>query len=192
MNRVRYLLANLNVLNLLLAGVLFLLVNYMLFPFLVRSVRFSLPQAKTGTDTSRAALTPGELPKAPSPADYTAISEHNLFHPERIIPVEKVEGQAAPKPDFVLYGTLISGSAKLAFMDDLKAQFSSPGRGKRQRTIKIGQVLSGYTLSELFPDRVVMVIGDERIEVRVTEASKIKTTGPAKPAASAKPVVPLK
>ena len=174
MSRARHLLSNFNLMNIILMGMLFILVNYKLLPFLNKSIHYSLPiivkheKPESGVDKQ------AEQIKIPSLLDYAIISEQNLFHPGRKIPVKATEAQALSKPDFVLYGTLISDTLKLAFMDDLKSPHSTTGRGKRQHTVSLGKKLSGYTLTEVFTDRVVMVNGEERVEVAVADPSKPK------------------
>src|SRR5574340_22917 len=131
MGRVRYLLGNLNLINIILTGVLIFLVNYMLFPFLNKSVQYTLPAAKKHQEADSAGNKKPEQTKTPSPLDYMVITEQNLFHPERKIPVEVKEAQPLPKPDFVLYGTLISDDTNIAYMEDKKSPSGTPGREKR-------------------------------------------------------------
>lgn len=175
MNRARHLLSHINLLNIMLTGVLFFLVAGMMLPFVKRSLHYSLPVIVKPGEPESGVDKQAEQPQSFSPFDYAMIAEQNLFHPERRIPISK-EAQTTPKPDFVLYGTLISGPLKLAFMDDLRSPQSTPGRGKRQHTVSMGKSLSGYILSEVFTDRVVMIKGDERIEVAVKDPSKPKRT----------------
>ena len=92
--------------------------------------------------------------------------------------------QALPKPDFVLYGTMISGDTNLAFMEDTKAPQGTPGRGKRQRVLKVGQILSGFTLKELSDDRVIMARGEERLTVYLIDPQKPKERVVTAPASS--------
>ena len=177
----RYILKNINVLNLLLAGLLVALLNYALYPLMGRDIRIAV----SGTKKSAAlAEKPPAKDSSPDTANYLIIAEKNLFHPDRVIPVEKkVEEKPLPKPDFVLYGTLIDGTTRLAFMDDMKSQISSPGRGKRQRVISQGSSLSGYALREVHEDRIVMARGDDTITVRLNDR-KFKKTGGAETTAS--------
>lgn len=180
---IRYILRSISVLNLLLAAVLLLAVGYVLLPFSragIGSVR--APQVKPAVKQAEDQKAPEEQPFAA--ADYIVIADRNLFHPDRIIPIEKKEDKPLPKPDFVLYGTLIDGETKLAFMDDLKAPFTTPGRGKRQRVISQGGNLSGYVLSEVHEDRVVMVRGEEKIPV-ILDDKQNKRTVPAETTAPA-------
>lgn len=174
MNRAKYLLSHINLMNLILIGVLFILVNIMLLPFLNNSLRYSLPIIVNHEKPESVVDKQAEQTKSLSPFDYAMIAEQNLFHPDRKI--SSTEAQTLPKPDFVLYGTLITDSLKLAFMDDLKSPQSTVGRGIRQRTVSLGKSLSGYVLTEVFTDRVVMVKGEEKIEIAVKDPSKPKRT----------------
>lgn len=187
MNRAKYLLRNINPLNIILAGGLIFLVNYMLLPFLNKSVHYALPviaghaEIEPGSD-----IKPGQE-KTPSPLDYMIIAEQNLFHPERKIPVEVKEAQPLPKPDFALYGTLLSDDIKIAYMDDKKAPRSTQGREKRQTPLKQGEKMSGYTLKELSEDKVIMVKGEEKLTVYLIDPHKPKervVTAPASVAQS--------
>jgi hypothetical protein len=63
---------------------------------------YSLPGIKArppGQEGPRADL----QPKLPS--DYAVIGETNLFHPDRVIPVDRKA--EVPQADVVLYGTMI-------------------------------------------------------------------------------------
>jgi hypothetical protein len=109
--------------------------------------------------------------RLPSPADYGIISEENLFHPERKLPAEKkAEAAPLPRPDLVLYGTLVTGDMSLAYVEDLKDPRTTAGRGKRQIALKRGDMLSGFVLKEIDPDRIVMVRGDEKLTISVHDS----------------------
>ena len=118
------------------------------------------------------------------------ISEENPFHPERKIPVEKKAEQPLPKPEFVLYGTLITDDLKMAYLEDLKAPRSTSGRGKRQVALKQGDSLSGFRVKEIEAGKVVMVRGDDRIIVPIIDPAHTRegqaTTVQAEAAARAK------
>ncbi|MCL5422246.1 MAG: hypothetical protein M1461_07220 [Nitrospirae bacterium] len=161
-------------LNILLFAALIAFAAYTLPLFLDVKANFVLPSPKkeVGEKQEKA-----EEPQAPSIAEYAVIAEQNVFNPERKIPSEKKDEQPLPKPEFVLYGTLIAGDASLAFMEDLKSPTTSQGKGKRQRALRLGAALSGYTLSEVHHERVVMLKGDERIEVRVSDRQHKKARG---------------
>jgi hypothetical protein len=80
-----------------------------------------------------------------------------------------------PKPEFILLGTIITDDIKLAYLENLKEPYSTAGRGKRQRSLRIGDTLSSYTLAEIYPDKVVMVKGEDKIEVNLTDSKAQKT-----------------
>ncbi|MEW6003375.1 MAG: hypothetical protein AB1638_12130, partial [Nitrospirota bacterium] len=111
----------------------------------------------------------------PSLTDFMMIAEDNLFHPERKIPVEKPVAPPLPKPEFVLYGTLITDDTNLAYLEDLKAPYSTPGRGKRQTALRKGDSMSGFILKDIEADKIVMVRGEEKIEVYLNDTQRPKT-----------------
>jgi len=178
---------NINVLNIMLMAALAVCTLYVLSPLLYPEVAFTLPSPKKLPE-SKQEKTAENRPV--SPMEYTIIAEKNLMHPDRKIPVDKPEAPPLPKPEFVLYGTLIAGDLSLAYIDDLKA--SAPGQGKvrKPRPLKKGESMTGFTLKEIETDKVVMVRGDEKIEVRVAghkqEKPALATTAttPAAPAAA--------
>ncbi len=174
MARVKYILSNINLLNAILIGVILYFVYCTIVPFLNRSMHFSLPSLQKDAAIQPVSDIMPEPAQSLSLLNYAIIAEQNLFHPERKIPPETKETQPAQRPDFILYGTLVSESLKIAFLDDLKSPYFSRGRGKRQQTLKAGQSLSGYTLTEVFTDKVVMAKGDDRIILPVNDPSKPK------------------
>lgn len=176
---------NINLLNMLLAAVLILMADHTILPFMNANIRYMLPSPKKAVETKEEK--PAEH-SPPSPSDYIIVSEENLFHPERKIPAEKKAEEAPlPKPEIVLYGTLIADNTSLAYLEDLKAPRSTLGRGKRQIVLKKGDTLSGFTLKEVDPDKIVMVRGEEKIVVHVLEPGKPKTREGAAPAVRAAP-----
>lgn len=180
----RYIIGNINLLNIMLIAAIVILANYAILPMLNKSVRFNLPPLKQ-TEANEDEK-PAEA-HISSPADYMIIAEENIFHPERKIPVEKKAEKTLPKPEFVLYGTLITDDIMIAYMEDLKAPSSTPGRGKRQIAVRKGNSLSGFTLKEIETDKVVMVRGEERLVISLNEP---KTRGPVEIAASATTTAP--
>lgn len=173
-------LKNINLLNMLLAAVLIFAADYSVLPFSNARIRYMPPSPKKAVASKEEK--PAEL-NPPSPSDYIIVSEENLFHPERKIPAEKKAEEAPlPKPEVVLYGTLIAGDTRFAYLEDLKSPRSTLGRGKRQITMKLGDTLSGFTLKEIDPDRIVMLRGEEKMLVHVLEPGKPKAREGAAPA----------
>ena len=185
MARMKYLLQSVNVLNGLLVAAVATVAYFTVIPFLNLDIQMSPPAAKETVERS------GEkslLPQNYSPVDYAIISEQNLFHPERKIPPEKKDEKAIPRPDVVLYGTLIMDDMSVAFVEDKKAPYSTPGRGKRQVALKKGDNLNGYILREIEANRIVLVKGEDKIVVMLNEGEKRKTgAAPALQATSTMP-----
>jgi hypothetical protein len=169
MRRVGSLLRNINVLNIILFVVALVLADYVVFPLLNMEVKYvpAIPKKLSDQKEEKPAQS-----QTSNPTDYTIIADQNLFHPERKIPPEKKEEEAAlPKPEFVLYGTLITDNLKFAYLEDKKSPRSTPGRGKRQTALKLGETMSGYTLKEIDHDKVVMAKGEETLIVKVIDSS---------------------
>jgi len=178
----RSVLRHITPLNLLLLGIIAAAYFYAVTPLF--GIGISLPVPKLEATAEKKDIKTEDA-QAPSISEYVSIADLNLFHPERIIPPEKKADQL-PKPEFILYGTLIDGATQIAYLEDLKAPHSTAGRGQRQRALKLGQVLSRYTLKEIHHDRVVMSKEDEMIEVKI-EAKKRVRTGDTASAVAAPP-----
>jgi type II secretory pathway component PulC len=181
-------LRNINLLNILLIAAILILINYTVLPLFYMSASITLPSGEK--PTGHVDETPVEI-TIPSLTDYTMIADENLFHPERTIPAETVEDQSLPKPEFVLLGTVITDDTKLAYLENLKEPYSTSGRGKRQRSLRIGDTLSGYTLAEIYPEEVVMVRGADRIVVNL-EDKKARSVEPVKAGKKPAPKIPQK
>ncbi len=173
MIRIKYILQNMNVVNGLLAIAAAAMVYYIVIPFFNPDIRVSLPAVK---ETKAESYKITALPQSISPADYAVIGDQNLFHPERIVPPEKKEEKAIPKPEVILYGTLITDQLSIAFVEDRKAPRTTPGRGKRQMALHKGDQLSGYILREIEANRIVFTKGEEKIVVRLEEGEKRKAS----------------
>jgi len=180
-----YFLRNINLLNILLTAIIVSALFYVL-PRVNPEVKFTAPLVKETQPSANAPKTGTET--AAPPIDFNIIAEQNLFHPDRKIPVEKSQEKSLPKPDLVLYGTLISDSLSLAYVEDKQAPLLTPGRGKRLRVLKKGDSISGFVLKTVEPERIVLVRGDETMTVALTDSGKKRDSGTALPAP--KPVPP--
>ena len=167
------LLKQVNLLNCILVVVIIATVGLLLIPMLTSKI--------TMPSTAPAAVEPIKSASGPPAVmppfqDYAIVTEKNLFHPGRILPpLKKVE--EVPRPEFVLYGTLVTDFLRIAYMTDNKQPRNTPGRGKRQTAVKVGETMSGYALMEVLPDRVVMARGDDRIEVLIIAPGVRKNRG---------------
>jgi hypothetical protein len=164
MIRLKLLLKNINLLNLLLMATILLFANYTIFLMFITKMKYTLPSVTKTIFSDKETL---EEPPSPSSSDYIMVSENNLFHPDRKIPPVKKEEVPMPKPEFVLYGTLLTPETSLAYLEDLKTPRNTPGRGKRQITLKKGDMMSGFVLKEIYPEKIMMVRGEEKIVVNV-------------------------
>jgi hypothetical protein len=179
MRILRYFAQSANLLNIVLVALMVTAFVYIILPLMKMHTGYSLPQvmSKTAEGTEK----PREEIAGVLPADYTVIGEHNLFHPERHIPVDK-KVEEASKPEFILYGTMIQDNVQYAFIEDKKNPKTTPGRGARQTTAKKGDTISGFVISEIQTDRVTLTRGDEKMTVLLTNADKRKngpgTQGP--------------
>jgi hypothetical protein len=194
--RIKSLAKNATMLNVILLISALFFALYIFLPTLDVTAKFTLPSVKKPVVEKE--KTGGES-RIPSIAEYSKISEENLFHPERKIPVEKKADQQQPlqQPEFVLYGTLITDNLRLAYVEDLKAPRTSPGRGKRQTALKKGDTLSGYILKEIDPDQIVMARGEETIIVKVLgnqlkKERSVQVTPQTTQPPAARPPVPIR
>ena len=172
----RDLLGSLNLLNLILVCLLIFFMNFMTSPFSKMKTRPAPPPVKKPA-LQNVSTKENVEEKLPSPMDYMVIAENNVFHPERIIPSPKVEAAPLPKPDFVLYGTLVTGDIKIAYMDEKKVK--GPQQ-KKQTAMKLGDSMSGFVLTKVDSDKVVMRRGEEEIVVSLNTVKQRET--PAQPA----------
>jgi hypothetical protein len=162
-------LRNINVINLGLSALILYFAYFLLFPLMDLPVAYSLPPVKPSATGKN--VTEPPLQQTLNPMEYNQIADQNLFHPERILPPEKKAEAPLPKPEFVLYGTLITSDLGIAYLEDKKgAPVTTPGRGKRHTALKKGESLSGFILKELFNDRVVMIRGEETMTVYLNDS----------------------
>jgi len=108
--------------------------------------------------------------------DYNVIAQKDLFRPSRSIPPvvqEKVE-QFIPSPK--LYGTIITNNEKGAILEDPIS--------KVKRFYHINDTIAGFTVSDVQEDKVVLLRGEKKTEVKLREIKTI-TLPPRQPSAPA-------
>ena len=155
-------------LNVALIVICVLLADYALYPLFKTGSAYKVPSPK------ELVLEEEKIPasSAPSAADYTIVVQQNLFHPERHLPAEKkAEDALLPKPEFILYGTMVTKDISLAYISDRN---SPPPAGKRHLTLKKGDLLSGYMLTEIEEDRVVMEKEEDKLTIYLYDSQKMK------------------
>ena len=187
MSTIRYILRSINVLNLSLAATAVIFFIYFLNPLLCAPVSEKVPSPKDISD-GRAANAVAAM-KKPSLSDYSLIAEQNLFHPDRVVPAEKKPVAVAPRPELVLYGTLITSGAKFAYLEDRKATPTPAGQVARQIALKEGDTVSGYTLKQIEENLIVLSNGEEQMTLYLDELKNRKgeITGTGKTQAAATP-----
>jgi len=173
MRFIRYLVQSINPLNVLLFIITVATAICVLFPLMKTNARYSLPQVKPKP------VEEAEKPQEKSinilPSDYTVIGELNLFHPERRVPVDK-KVEEIPRPELTLYGTMVQDNVQYAFIEDKKNPKTTPGRGNRHTTIKKGDVIGGFVVSEIGTDRITLTKGDDKMTVLLANTDKRNST----------------
>jgi len=161
---------------LILAGIA-VFAFYFVWPEYDQPISVTLPEVKKTAEVQKAP-NPVEV-KIPGIMEYAVIAEQNLFHPERRIPVEKKERSPDPKPEIVLHGTIVSDNLTLAYIEDKKREYApTPGRGKRHRTVKIGDNIQGFIVKEIKTDSIMLQKGEEKIFASLKDLSKRKLSPP--------------
>ncbi len=173
MRTIRYLARSINPLNILLFIITVAAAICVLFPLMKTNARYSLPQVKP--KPVEEAEKPQEKSVNILPSDYTVIGELNLFHPERRVPVDK-KVEEIPRPELTLYGTMVQDNVQYAFIEDKKNPKTTPGRGNRQTTIKKGDVIGGFVVSEIGTDRITLTKGDDKMTVLLANTDKRTST----------------
>jgi hypothetical protein len=180
MKPVKVFLININLLNILLIGISIFLFFSLDYPLLNKKIKAGILENKEALLQNEGKNTAAGI----AYPDFASVFENNLFHPGRKIPPENKDGKAAiPRPDLILYGTLITDDLRIAYIEDRKIAHSTSGRGKRQTQLKMGEGISGYILKEVEPNRIVLVKGEERIIVVLDDKEKKRATEPSVPSA---------
>jgi hypothetical protein len=157
-----------NILNLLIIAAAIGFYLYFLNPLLTTPVTVELPSPK---EMSLETGTRVDQTKKASIADYTLIGEQNLFHPDRVMPLEKAEKKAvvsAPRPELVLHGTMILSGLKIAYVEDKKAAATS-GQGARHLVVKEGDSIGGFILKQVTESMIVLANGEEQMVLYLDE-----------------------
>lgn len=109
-----------------------------------------------------------------SESHYQIIVDKDLFRPSRT-PVKENSQTAAPlspKERPKLFGTMIMDSGTFAILEDPST--------KASKIYYVNDSFSGFTVSEILEDKVILKRGDESIEVKLREKKDIKMPQPPK------------
>jgi general secretion pathway protein N len=128
------------------------------------------------------APTPAKTPAASTPASFTlppaqrfaVVTERPLFSPDRK-PLQRTGDTAGAWSSFVLTGIIITPQSREAMV--------LHGKPQTVAHIQEGQVLEGWTITSIYPDRVVVRDGINEHELKL--ASKAPP-----PAVAARPRLP--
>jgi hypothetical protein len=195
MHSSKYFLRNINLINIILIAVLAAFIIYPKTSLFNAGDRYPSSEGEIFSDSINGGEGPPVVSAAPrtgerdvSSSDYVIIAERNLFHPERKR-ITNSRGVSSDKGhDFLLYGTLITDEMSVAYLENRKSPVATPGRGNRQTALKLGESLDGFTLKEVYADKVVMLRGEERVVVLLNDPERPKKRGQQKQA-SQKPKV---
>ncbi len=181
---------NVTLLNVLLAVALVLASIGIICPAMRVSNTFKLPRI-----VPKEAVLPEKPPEEgtqPLPTDYAVVSEMNLFHPQRVIPIDAKKD--LPKPELFLCGIIMYGNQRVAFVEDKKNPTTSPGRGKRQTELRKGSVYAGYSVKEINTDSILLLRGEQSVSVylmnQAKRGGKGATSAPAEAMTSSAPRPP--
>ena len=140
--------------------------DHFFHPFTIFTPRTNVSQSKTGSAKKEEKIAAENMPTA---LDYVIVTEKNLFHPERKMPSEKNEEQQIVRPEIIFYGAIITDEKRIAYIEDKKNPYSTPGRGKRQTPFVQGAMIGGYKLTEVNPETIVLVRGKDKMVVSLRD-----------------------
>ncbi len=131
------------------------------------------------------------------PATLPDLSQGYLFNAERNIKGAEGNGQetgAQVNIDTVVYsGSLVMGKKAKAILSYAKASASKVKQRQQSLTVSLGDTVSGYTVSEILPDKIIFSRGSEKIEKLLHDPNKQRTVvKPSSPVARPKKTQPRK
>lgn len=138
-------------------------------PLLLADIKINVPKEKDIRDMTERTEEKVVSGNVPTGLDYIVVAEKNLFHPERRMPAAKKEEQVVVRPDVIYYGSIITSDKRIAYVEDKKNPYSTPGRGKRQTPLAEGAMIGGYRLKEINPESIVLVHGDDKMVVNLRD-----------------------
>ena len=109
--------------------------------------------------------------KVPDKASFQIISSKDLFRPSRTASVAAVRttpkvGTNPPK----LFATIVHGSNSIAIIEDPDT--------RKTKSYHINDLVAGFLVSEILEDRVMLLSGDDKIEIKLRDDKGIKTSRP--------------
>ncbi|MFQ5520317.1 MAG: type II secretion system protein N [Candidatus Methylomirabilia bacterium] len=108
----------------------------------------------------------GPAPSRPGLGAYEVVVRQNLFDPSRSDELVAPVASAAPKARLFLYGVVINGTVRLAYLQDPVT--------KRILGYRIGDTVAGGKLAEIRDDRVIIKRPEGPLEIKLKDPSKPK------------------
>jgi hypothetical protein len=110
-------------------------------------------------------------------AEFSAIPEKNIFTESRSkeeVQAAPVEAPPPPLQNPILVGTLISGKNKIASIIDPASSGAAQGVKRRSdiQDKKIGDVIQGYTVTDITSEHMVLEFGKRQVVIRLHEGIK--------------------
>ncbi|MDA8215104.1 MAG: hypothetical protein M0Z64_07490 [Nitrospiraceae bacterium] len=107
-------------------------------------------------------------------SDFQTIVQKDIFRPDRKEP-EDILRPSPPSlsPPPRLVGIAIAGNESRAFLEDPIT--------KAVKVCRIKDSIAGFTVHKIQEDRVVLLRGDERVEVKIRETKTIEVPGKISP-----------
>ena len=171
MNPINTILKNINVLNLLLLAITIFLLIQISDSTNENGIKFTISKPK---EVANQAEEKAATENTATYLDYFVITDKNLFHPARKIASEAKQEQQMARPEIILYGTLITDEKKVAYIEDKKSPYSTPGRGKRQVAVNEGGMIAGYKLAKVNAESILLVHGEDKITVTLNTGKERK------------------
>ena len=170
----KYIIRSVNLLNIILIITVIFFARYAVLPVLNKNIKNNFPEISNISLAAAEEEKPAGQPVS-SLSEFVIVAEHDLFHQDRVIPVEKITADPVPTPEIILYGTLIMDNESYAYIEDKKSPYTTPGRGKRQLVFKKGSKIGGYTLTDIKSNKIELVKGEDKMTVNIMDFEKPKT-----------------
>jgi hypothetical protein len=164
-----------NLLLLLFAGLLGLLLKSSVSRFKQEN---SLKKIRPASQTNPKIVELAPQNVKPLNADeFSVIPEKNVFTESRSkeeIQVAPIEAPPPPLQNPILVGTLISGKNKIASIIDPVSSGAAQGVKRRSdiQDKKIGDVIQGYTVTDITSEHMVLEFGTRQVVIRLHEGIK--------------------
>ena len=113
--------------------------------------------------------------KVPDKASFQIISSKDLFRPSRTASLAPVRTTPKPVPTNPpkLFATIIHGSDSIAIMEDTDT--------KKTKSYRLNDHIAGFVLSEILEDRVILLSGADKLEIKLRDDKGIKAARPRPP-----------